>query len=109
MRKNPTTPPLSKPVKEIKPDIMVLRLYVAGETARSVAAFANLHKICEEHLAGRYKIQVVDLKLHMAVRWFIGGKTDHIPATIFSSYPKLMRVHDAVRDHAGVKSWYAKG
>jgi glutathione S-transferase len=53
------------------------------------------------------KLHVVDLKLHMAVRWFIGGKVDHIPATIFSGYPKLIRVHDAVRDHAGVKSWYA--
>jgi hypothetical protein len=51
---------------------------------------------------------VVDLKLHMAVRWFLGGKVDHIPATIFSSFPKLMGVHDAVRDHPGVKSWYAK-
>ena len=40
---------------------------------------------------------------------FIGGKVDHIPATIFSAYPKLNRIHDAVRDHAGVKSWYAKG
>jgi circadian clock protein KaiB len=39
----------------------VLRLYVAGKTPRSTAAFANLKKICEEHLAGRYKIQVVDL------------------------------------------------
>jgi glutathione S-transferase len=57
---------------------------------------------------GGAKINVVDLKLHMAVRWFIGGKADHIPATIFAAYPKLMRVHDAVRDHAGVKSWYAK-
>jgi hypothetical protein len=37
-----------------------------------------------------------------------GGKVDHIPATIFAGYPKLMRVHDAVRDHLGVKSWYAK-
>ncbi len=54
------------------------------------------------------KIQVVDLKLHMAVRWFIGGKVDHIPATIFAGYPRLMGVHDAVRDHAGVKAWYAK-
>jgi len=54
------------------------------------------------------KLNVVDLKLHMAVRWFIGGKVDHIPATIFAGYPRLMRVHDAVRDHAGVKSWYAK-
>jgi len=54
------------------------------------------------------KLHVVDLKLHMAVRWFVGGKVDHIPATIFAAYPRLMRVHDAVRDHAGVKAWYAK-
>lgn len=38
-----------------------LRLYVAGQTSRSLAAFANLQKICEEHLAGRYRIEVVDL------------------------------------------------
>ena len=38
-----------------------LRLYVAGQTAKSVAAFANLKTICEEHLAGRYRIEVVDL------------------------------------------------
>jgi glutathione S-transferase len=55
------------------------------------------------------KIQVVDFKLHMAVRWFAGGKVDHIPPTIFADFPKLMRVHDAVRDHPRVKDWYAKG
>lgn len=55
------------------------------------------------------KIHVVDLKLHMAVRWFIGGKVDYIPATVFASYPKLTAVYEAVRDHPGVKSWYAKG
>ncbi len=38
-----------------------LRLYVAGQTPRSVQAFANLTKICEEHLAGRYRIEVIDL------------------------------------------------
>src|ERR1700691_640189 len=38
-----------------------LRLYVAGETARSLAAFANLRKICEEHLANRHSIEVIDL------------------------------------------------
>ena len=54
------------------------------------------------------KLHVVDLKLHMAVRWFSGGKVDHIPATVFAAFPKLMRVHDAVRDHAGVTAWYAK-
>jgi circadian clock protein KaiB len=38
-----------------------LRLYVAGQTPKSLAAFANLKKICEEHLEGRYQIEVVDL------------------------------------------------
>jgi circadian clock protein KaiB len=38
-----------------------LRLYVAGQTARSMAAIANLRKVCEEHLAGRYSIEVIDL------------------------------------------------
>ena len=38
-----------------------LRLYVAGQTSRSLTAFANLKKICDEHLAGRYRIEVVDL------------------------------------------------
>jgi circadian clock protein KaiB len=39
----------------------VLRLYIAGQTPRSIAAFANLKRICEEHLAGRYRIEVIDL------------------------------------------------
>ncbi len=54
------------------------------------------------------KPNVVDLKLHMAVRWFIGGVVDYIPATIFADYPKLMGVYEAVKEHTGVKAWYAK-
>ncbi len=38
-----------------------LRLYVAGQTKKSLAAFANLKKICEEHLRGKYTIEVIDL------------------------------------------------
>ncbi|HET9227436.1 MAG TPA: circadian clock KaiB family protein [Thermoanaerobaculia bacterium] len=38
-----------------------LRLYVAGQTPKSVAALANLKRFCEEHLAGKYRIEVVDL------------------------------------------------
>ena len=38
-----------------------LRLYVAGQTPRSVAAFNNLKRLCEEHLPGRYRVEVVDL------------------------------------------------
>jgi circadian clock protein KaiB len=49
-----------KNVKSTK-DTWKLRLYVAGQTPKSLAAFANLKKICEEHLEGKYHIEVVDL------------------------------------------------
>ena len=38
-----------------------LRLYIAGETPRSIAALSNLQKICDDHLPGKYSIEVVDL------------------------------------------------
>ena len=38
-----------------------LRLYVAGQTPKSVLAFRNLKQICEEHLHGRYEIEMIDL------------------------------------------------
>ncbi|MEQ8674195.1 MAG: circadian clock KaiB family protein [Aggregatilineales bacterium] len=39
----------------------ILRLYIAGQTPKSLTAFANLKKICEEYLEGMYEIQVIDL------------------------------------------------
>lgn len=57
---------------------------------------------------GGKSISVADLKLYMVVRWLGSGMLDHVPATIFAVCRKLIGVHDAVRDHAGVKSWYAK-
>ncbi|GAA4386555.1 circadian clock KaiB family protein [Hymenobacter koreensis] len=42
-------------------EIWELRLYVAGQTIKSVTALANLKKYCEEHLQGRYQIEVIDL------------------------------------------------
>jgi circadian clock protein KaiB len=41
-----------------------LRLYVAGRTPKSVAAFVNLKRICEEHMKGRYHVVVIDLLEH---------------------------------------------
>jgi len=41
--------------------IQILRLYIAGQTPKSIKAFANLKKICEEHLSGKYRIEVIDL------------------------------------------------
>ena len=45
----------------LDPDVWDLRLYVAGQTEKSVAAIENLRRICEEHLPGKYKIDVIDL------------------------------------------------
>ena len=42
-------------------EVWELRLYVAGQTPKSMAAFANLKRVCEEHLTGRYTIDVIDL------------------------------------------------
>lgn len=47
-----------------RPEVWILRLYVAGNTARGSAALRNLEEFCEEHLPGRYKIEVVDLLEH---------------------------------------------
>ena len=41
-----------------------LRLYIAGQTPRSAAACANLKKLCEEHLQGRYDLEVIDIYQH---------------------------------------------
>ena len=42
-------------------EIWTLRLYVAGQTPNALTAFSNLKRICEEHLAGKYEIEVIDL------------------------------------------------
>ena len=63
MKTKPTsksTPPETRPA-ETKSDTFLLRLYVAGQTPKSLAAIANIKKICEEHLQGRYELQVIDL------------------------------------------------
>ena len=61
----------AKPAEQAAPtgaedqtEVWELRLYIAGQTPKSVAAFANLKKLCEEHLPGRYKIEVIDLMQH---------------------------------------------
>lgn len=44
-----------------QPETFLLRLYVTGLTPKSVRAIANIKKICEEHLKGRYVLEVIDL------------------------------------------------
>ncbi len=50
--------------KEEAEETWELRLYVAGQTPKSVTALANLRRYCEQHLQGRYKLEVIDLLLH---------------------------------------------
>lgn len=52
----PTAQPSRKPVADFE-----LRLYVAGHTSKSVTALTNLQRLCETHLAGQYRIEVIDL------------------------------------------------
>jgi circadian clock protein KaiB len=51
-------------LKEDSEALWELRLYVAGQTPKSITAFSNLKRLCEEHLRQRYKIEVVDLFKH---------------------------------------------
>ena len=48
-------------MSEEEKEFWELRLYIAGQTPRSLTALANLKKICDEHLAGKYHIEVIDL------------------------------------------------
>jgi len=54
-------PPSKEGDADADPGHYHLRLYVAGQTAKSLAAMANLKRVCDEHLAGRYDIEVIDL------------------------------------------------
>jgi circadian clock protein KaiB len=60
-KKTKTRAQTGKP-KPRKPVVWNLRLYVAGQTPKSIRAFANLKVMCEEHLKGSYKIEVIDLR-----------------------------------------------
>ena len=67
-----------------------LRLYVAGQTPKSLAAIANLKKICEENLAGRYKIEVVDLVVTPQLA--AGDQIVAIPTLVRRLPPPLKRM-----------------
>ena len=61
VKRMPTTSKKAAPGKLAEEDVWNLRLYVAGQSPKSIRAFTNLRKLCEERLAGRYRIEVVDL------------------------------------------------
>ncbi|MDI1482826.1 circadian clock KaiB family protein [Polyangium sp. y55x31] len=58
------TSPLDGISRDVTSEIWELRLYVAGQTRKSLLALGNLRRLCEEHLAGKYHIEIVDLLQH---------------------------------------------
>jgi circadian clock protein KaiB len=58
--KSPAGPPKATRPRDTR-EVWLLRLYVAGQTPKSLAAFANLKRLCDAHLQGRYEIEVIDL------------------------------------------------
>jgi glutathione S-transferase len=90
------------------PEKKTAREHIATNVIPAWAAHAERQISDDGPFFGGAKLHVVDLKLNLIVRWLTGGKLDYMPTTVVDNFPKLRRVHDAVRDHAGVKAWYAK-
>jgi circadian clock protein KaiB len=68
----------------------VLRLYVAGQTHKSVAAFANLKRMCETHLKGQYEIEVVDLLVNPALAK--GDQIVAVPTVVRQLPPPVKKI-----------------
>jgi circadian clock protein KaiB len=81
---------------EISDQLWDLRLYVAGQSARSLAALANLKKICEENLSGRYNIEIVDLLQHPQLA--AGDQIVAIPTLVRKLPQPLRRIVGDLRD-----------
>jgi circadian clock protein KaiB len=67
-----------------------LRLYIAGETSRSRAALENVQKICDEHLPGKYHVEVIDLLKHPQLA--AGDQIVAVPTLVRRLPPPLKRL-----------------
>ena len=82
-----TTPKTRKGATPDRPEWQ-LKLYVAGSTARSMAALENLKRLCETHLAGRYSIEVIDLLVNPKLA--AGDQILAVP-TLVRKFPEPLR------------------
>jgi circadian clock protein KaiB len=79
----------AKAAKAANPEYL-LRLYVAGHTPKGLHALANLRRICDEHLAGRYKLEVVDLLENPALAR--GDQILALPALVRQLPPPVKKI-----------------
>ncbi len=77
-----------------------LRLYVAGQTPRSLAAISNLREICESHLAGRYTVSVIDLMENPSLAR--GDQILAVPTLVRNLPPPVRRMVGDLSDTEGV-------
>ncbi len=77
-----------------------LRLYIASETPKAKAAFQNLHRICEEHLKGRYRIEVIDLRKNPALAR--GDQILAIPTLVRKLPPPMKKIIGDLSDEERV-------
>jgi circadian clock protein KaiB len=87
-RDDPPVPLDDLDASAARTDFWQLRLYVAGKTPKSTAAFKNLERLCKEHLDGKYEIEVVDLLVQPQL-----AKSDQIVAipTLVRKLPQPIR------------------
>ncbi len=90
VRKNPRPTRPSAPPKRREAKVWHLRLYVAGQTPKSLVALANLKRICEEHLEGEYRIEVVDLLERPQLA--AGDQIIAVPTLVRNLPPPLRRI-----------------
>ncbi|MGE0447810.1 MAG: circadian clock KaiB family protein [Vicinamibacterales bacterium] len=81
-------PPRAPRAARLQTTVWKVRLYVAGQTPRVSRAIANLTELCEEHLKGRYRIEIVDLLEHPELAR--GAQIAAVP-TLVIKLPKVVR------------------
>lgn len=84
-----TKPATGTPPAQL-PETWMLRLYVAGMTPRAVAALDNLKKMCEEHLAGRYEIEIIDLLVNPKLA--VGDQIIAVPTLVRKLPPPMKKI-----------------
>jgi circadian clock protein KaiB len=88
MKKKATVKRASRTPEKPAPEVIELRLYVAGQTPKSLAALSNLRRICSEYVDERYHIEVIDLLKNPALAQ--GDQIIAIP-TLVRSLPQPLR------------------
>lgn len=73
-----------------KDDVWNLRLYIAGQTPKSLTALANLKKICDEHLDGKYRIEIIDLLKNPTLA--LGDQILAVPTLVRRLPPPLKKI-----------------